>query len=103
MHGVLGGSNFVCFRDPPLPQMWIACGPCHARALWPARAGDRRIVPPFVRVVEDMKNYNRLLALIVLPLCWLLAACEEEAPEVVEAIRAIKTITVSERGSGRAP
>ena len=48
-----------------------------------------------------MKNNNRLLALIVLPLCWLLAACEEEAPEVVEEIRSIKTITVSERGSGR--
>jgi RND family efflux transporter MFP subunit len=48
-----------------------------------------------------MKNSNRLLALIVLPLCGLLAACEEEAPEVVEEIRAIKTITVSERGSGQ--
>ncbi len=48
-----------------------------------------------------MKNNNRLLALIVLPLCWLLTACEEEAPEVVEEIRSIKTITVSERGSGR--
>jgi RND family efflux transporter MFP subunit len=48
-----------------------------------------------------MKNNNRLLALIVLPLCWLLAACEEEAPEVVEEIRAIKTITVSERSSGQ--
>ena len=48
-----------------------------------------------------MKNNNRLLALIVLPLCWLLAACEEEAPEVVEEIRAIKTITVSECSSGK--
>ncbi len=48
-----------------------------------------------------MKNNNRLLALIVLPLCWLLAACEEEAPEVVEEIRSIKTITVSERSSGQ--
>ena len=31
----------------------------------------------------------------------LLAACEEEQPEVMENIRAIKTITVSERGSGQ--
>jgi RND family efflux transporter MFP subunit len=30
-----------------------------------------------------------------------LTACEEEAPEVVEQIRAIKTITVSEPGSGQ--
>ncbi len=52
-------------------------------------------------MVEDMKNSNSFLALIVLPLCVLLAACEEEAPEVIEEIRAIKTITVSERGSGQ--
>lgn len=31
----------------------------------------------------------------------LLAACEQEQPEVIENIRAIKTITVSERGSGQ--
>ncbi len=31
----------------------------------------------------------------------LLAACEQEQPEVVENIRAIKTITISERGSGQ--
>jgi RND family efflux transporter MFP subunit len=30
-----------------------------------------------------------------------LAACEKEQPEVVERIRAIKTVTVSERGSGQ--
>lgn len=31
----------------------------------------------------------------------LLAACKEEPPEVMENVRAIKTITVSERGSGQ--
>ena len=34
-------------------------------------------------------------------LAFLLAACEEEKVEVMENIRAIKTITVSERGSGQ--
>lgn len=38
-----------------------------------------------------------LLAVSVL----LLAACDEQQPEVMENVRAIKTITVSERGSGQ--
>ncbi len=40
-----------------------------------------------------------ILLLAVAPLA--LAACEQEPPEVVERIRAIKTITVAERGSGQ--
>ena len=38
-----------------------------------------------------------LLAVSIL----LLAACDEQQPEVMENVRAIKTITVSERGSGQ--
>ena len=33
--------------------------------------------------------------------CLLLTACEEPPPEVVEQIRAIKTITVADRSSGQ--
>ena len=38
--------------------------------------------------------------LLALPAAFLWA-CEKEVPEVVERVRAIKTVTVSERGSGR--
>ena len=42
----------------------------------------------------------RLLSVVLLAACSL-AACEEEQPEVFQPVRAIKTITVSERASGQ--
>ena len=48
-----------------------------------------------------MKKQPIMAVLIATLAPVVLAACEKEQPEVVERIRAIKTITVSERGSGQ--
>ncbi len=45
--------------------------------------------------------YRRLEVLLLAVVAIALSACEEEPPEVVEKIRAIKTVTVAERGSGQ--
>ena len=42
-----------------------------------------------------------LRATILVAASLVLTGCEEEPPEVVEKIRAIKTVTVAERGSGQ--
>lgn len=51
-----------------------------------------------------MLNYKRKtrpgLAALIVP-AFFLAACEEEAPEIFEPVRAIKTITIAERASGQ--
>ena len=45
--------------------------------------------------------YRRLGVLLLAVVAIALSACGEEPPEVVEKIRAIKTVTVAERGSGQ--
>ncbi len=48
-----------------------------------------------------MRN-RKLQAILLLPLAsWFLSACEQEPPPLVEQIRAIKTITVTEIASGQ--
>ena len=48
---------------------------------------------------ENRRTRPLFLALLVPAL--LVAACEEEAPEIFEPVRAIKTITIAERASGQ--
>ena len=55
-----------------------------------------RTIPVHTRVLAGAPKGVLLAAL-----AFLVAACEEEQPEVLDNIRAIKTITVSERGSGQ--
>ncbi len=54
---------------------------------------------------EGIGNMRRCLSVLaagaLLGCSLLLSACEEEPPEVVEVIRAIKTMTVAERASGQ--
>ena len=51
--------------------------------------------------VEAMAGALKPLAVALASVCLLLTACEEEPPEVVAQIRAIKTVTVADRSSGQ--
>jgi len=75
---------------------WVAAGPKWAKGGSCVSETTGKAPAACHRMAAIAKQGIGLAAAVLL-----LAACEEEPPELMENIRAIKTITVSERGSGQ--